>query len=152
MTYNALVPELSVSDFADSLRFYTTVLGFRIVYQRPEHQFAYLSYEGSQVMIEQAHGTWETGPLEHPYGRGVNFQIGVERIALLVAALRAEGHPLLVEPQERWYRRDDAEIGQRQFLVQDPDGYLLRFAESLGTRPPPDEGDKGDDAARRAHP
>jgi hypothetical protein len=24
--------------------------------------------------------------------------------------------------------------GQRQFLVQDPDGYLLRFAEPLGER------------------
>ncbi len=92
-------------------------------------------------MIEQAHGVWETGLLEHPYGRGVNFEMGVDQIAPLVEALRADGYPLMVEPQERWYRRDDTAIGQRQFLVMDPDGYLLRFAQSLGTRPvPADEG------------
>jgi catechol 2,3-dioxygenase-like lactoylglutathione lyase family enzyme len=141
MMYNPLVPELSVSDFAVSLRFYTVVLGFNIEYQRPEDQFAYLSYQGSQLMIEQAHGVWETGLLEHPYGRGVNFEMGVDQIAPLVEALRADGYPLMVEPQERWYRRDDTVIGQRQFLVMDPDGYLLRFAQSLGTRPvPADEG------------
>ena len=150
MTDNPLVPELSVSDFAVSLRFYTVVLGFRIAYQRPEDRFAYLSYQGSQVMIDQAHGTWETGPLEHPYGRGVNFEIGVDRIAPLIEALRADGYPLMVEPHERWYRRDNTAVGQRQFLVMDPDGYLLRFAQSLGTKPFPL--DEGDGAARSDHP
>jgi catechol 2,3-dioxygenase-like lactoylglutathione lyase family enzyme len=149
MMYNPLVPELSVSDFAVSLRFYTVVLGFNIAYQRPEDQFAYLSYQGSQIMIEQAHGVWETGPLEHPYGRGVNFEMGVDRIAPLVEALRADGYPLMVEPQERWYRRDDTAIGQRQFLVMDPDGYLLRFAQSLGTRSVPT--DEGVGGSRRDH-
>ncbi len=150
MIYNALVPELSVSDFAVSLRFYTGVLGFRIEYQRPEDRFAYLSYQGSQLMIEQAHGTWETGPLEHPYGRGVNFEIGVDRIAPLIEALRTDGYPLMVEPHERWYRRDDRAVGQQQFLVMDPNGYLLRFAQSLGTAPfLPHE---GDGAARNGHP
>jgi len=56
----------------------------------------------------------------------------------------------MVEPHERWYRRDNTAVGQRQFLVMDPDGYLLRFAQSLGTTPfPLDEGD-GD--ARSDHP
>ncbi len=150
MIYNALVPELSVSDFAVSLRFYTVVLGFRIEYQRPEDRFAYLSYQGSQIMIEQAHGTWETGPLEHPYGRGVNVEIGVERIAPLIEALRTDGYPLMVEPHERWYRRDDRVVGRQQFLVMDPDGYLLRFAQSLGTEPV--RLNEGDGAARHGHP
>jgi len=101
-------------------------------------------------MIEQAHGTWETGPLEHPYGRGVNFEMGVDRIAPLVEALRTDGYPLMVEPHERWYRRDNTAVGQRQFLVMDPDGYLLRFAQSLGTKPFPL--DEGDGAARSDHP
>jgi hypothetical protein len=29
---------------------------------------------------------------------------------------------------------DDVYVGQKQFLVQDPDGYLLRFGQELGTR------------------
>lgn len=37
--------------------------------------------------------------------------------------------------EERWYERDADAIGVRQFAVQDPDGYLLRFSQTLGVRP-----------------
>jgi lactoylglutathione lyase len=37
--------------------------------------------------------------------------------------------------EERWYRRDNIEIGVRQFAVQDPDGYLIRLSQSIGDRP-----------------
>ena len=34
-----------------------------------------------------------------------------------------------------WYQVSASdEEGQREFLIQDPDGYLLRFAEYLGRR------------------
>lgn len=132
---NPLVPELSVSDIGVSLQFYTALLGFQIEYQRPEDHFAYLSYQGSQVMIEQEHGVWQIAPLEHPYGRGINFQFLVDRIDPLVEALRVGGYPLMIEPDDQWYRRGDVLVGQREFLVRDPDGYLLRFAHGLGTRP-----------------
>ena len=36
----ALVPELEVSDFAKSLDFYVRVLGFSVLYDRPERPFA----------------------------------------------------------------------------------------------------------------
>ncbi|CAA9210552.1 MAG: hypothetical protein AVDCRST_MAG08-90 [uncultured Acetobacteraceae bacterium] len=60
----------------------------------------------------------------------------VERLAPILAALEETGWPLYEQPSEAWYRTGDCEGGQREFLVQDPDGYLLRFAEDLGTRPP----------------
>jgi hypothetical protein len=31
-------------------------------------------------------------------------------------------------------------VGNRQFVVADPDGYLLRFHEALGTRPAAEPG------------
>ena len=37
-----------------------------------------------------------------------------------------------MEIQENWYRADKVVIGQKEFLIMDPDGYLLRFAEHLG--------------------
>ena len=40
-----------------------------------------------------------------------------------------------MDVEEKWYRRDGFEVGNRQILVQDPDGYLLRFTEDLGERP-----------------
>ena len=36
--------------------------------------------------------------------------------------------------EEKWYRKNDKEVGHKQFLVQDPDGYLLRFFQDLGIR------------------
>ncbi len=32
------------------------------------------------------------------------------------------------------YRQDNKLLGNREFLVQDPDGYLLRFSEDLGVK------------------
>jgi lactoylglutathione lyase len=47
---------------------------------------------------------------------------------------------ILLPLEERWYRRGDVLLGQRQFVVQDPDGYLLRFCQDLGSRPAPRDG------------
>ena len=33
--------------------------------------------------------------------------------------------------EENWYRQDDKLLGNREFLIQDPDGYLLRFFEDI---------------------
>lgn len=131
-----LVPELEVSDLAASLRFWCGPLGFRVAYHRPENLFAYLERpEGAQVMLNQANGNWDTGPLDPPFGRGINFEIAVGSFAPILRALAAIGWPLFRPLQDAWYRVGDTEVGNRQFLVQDPDGYLLRFAEALGRRP-----------------
>jgi catechol 2,3-dioxygenase-like lactoylglutathione lyase family enzyme len=130
-----LVPELICADFARSLAFYTDVLGFAVRYARPEERFAYLEREGAELMIEQAVGrAFLAAPLEHPYGRGVNFQIAVGDVATLHARVIDAGCPLYLPLEEKWYRRGAEEVGNRQFIVPDPDGYLLRFFQSLGVR------------------
>jgi catechol 2,3-dioxygenase-like lactoylglutathione lyase family enzyme len=134
-----LVPELNCRDFARSFAFYCDVLGFKAAFQRPEHRFAYLEREGVELMLEELTDdpdfTWRTGTLEVPFGRGINFQIEVEDLDVLLKSLKQHGVALRREPWEAWYRADDLENGQRQFLVQDPDGYLLRFCQHLGERP-----------------
>ena len=134
-----LVPELNCRDFARSFAFYCDVLGFTPAYQRPEHRFAYLEREGVELMLEELTDdpdfTWWTGELEVPFGRGINFQIEVSDLDSLLQSLSRHGFKLRREPWEAWYRADDHENGQRQFLVQDPDGYLLRFCQDLGERP-----------------
>ena len=132
-----LVPELYCSNFERSLVFYVEVLGFTVRYARPEERFAYLDRDGAELMIEQPTEpwrTWSTGDLPPPFGRGVNLQIEVGDVAALRAAVLQAGHPLFLELEDRWYRCDDLFTGNRQFLVQDPDGYLLRFFQDLGTR------------------
>jgi len=131
-----LVPELCCSDFDRSLRFYTEVLGFRVLYARPEERFAYLEREGAELMIEQPTArAFVAGKLSYPYGRGMNLQIEVSDVESLYERARASGSKLYLELEERWYRRDDVLLGNRQFVVPDPDGYLLRFFEDIGQRP-----------------
>jgi catechol 2,3-dioxygenase-like lactoylglutathione lyase family enzyme len=133
--WNKIVPELIVRDFAASLRFYTELLGFTVRFTRTHPDFAYLELGEAQLMLE-AHdeGGWITAPLEPPLGRGLNLQIEVEQIAPMLERLRAVGVKLFKEPRESWYATGTHEEGQLEFLVQDPDGYLLRFVEILGSR------------------
>ncbi len=137
---NRLVPELDVSELAASLAFYVGVLGFRVLYERPEERFAYLGREGAELMLEEAAGPgrrFRTAPLERPFGRGVNLQIEVGDAAALHVKVLAGGFAPLIPLEERWYRRGAGQTGNRQFVVADPDGYLLRFFQDLGTRSAP---------------
>ncbi|MFF2498044.1 bleomycin resistance protein [Peribacillus sp. NPDC058075] len=131
---NTLVPELSVSDINKSLNFYLNILSFKLEYQRPEDKFAMLSLNDCQIMIEEINGYWQTGELSYPFGRGINFQITVSDINELYKSLRKHQYPIKMEIQENWYRADTKLRGQKEFLIMDPDGYLLRFVQSLGER------------------
>ena len=131
MRARALIPELQVTDLAGSLAFYTGVLGFRVAYAREEERFAMLEREDAALMLEETAGPGRritARPLERPFGRGINFQILVSDADALAAAVQAAGHPLLIALEERSYRVGDGQVVQRQFVVADPDGYLLRFA------------------------
>ena len=132
-----LVPELLISDLDKSLDFWCRLCGFAVLYHRFHEGFAYISRGTAHVMLEQAGvgRNWITGPLERPLGRGVNFQVSVPSVEPLVDALGAGGWPLFVQPETRWYRSGEHEAGVTQFLVADPDGYLIRFQASVGQRP-----------------
>ena len=135
MNFKTLVPELTVSDLATSLQFYQQ-LGFKLEYQRSNEGFAFVSLGGAQMMLEQFHESgWNTGILERPYGRGVNFQIEVREITPLLTALEKMAYGLYREAKETWRLVGTELIGEAEFLVQDPDGYLLRFSQYVGSRP-----------------
>lgn len=132
-----LVPELYVTDLATSQRFWCDLLGFRAQYVRLSEGFAYLVLGEAHLMLDQAGAgrTWITAALEPPLGRGVNFQLAVPDLKPVLGRLNAAGWPLFRGQEERWYRTGAKETGVRQFLVQDPDGYLVRPQEPLGSRP-----------------
>jgi catechol 2,3-dioxygenase-like lactoylglutathione lyase family enzyme len=134
---NPIVPELIVTGLTASLDFWVTQLGFDIAYQRSEEGFAYLDLQGAQIMLEQYEpdaGQWLIAPLEKPLGRGINLQIDVPAVAPVLQRLAAIGWPLFREVEDAWYRAGEVEAGQRQFIVQDPDGYLVRLVQRLGER------------------
>ena len=138
MPKNGLVPELMVSSLDRSLRFYRDLAGFRVEYARPENGFVYLSFFGSELMLEEdrdEESPWIVEPRDYPRGRGLNLSIDCPDARELAARLEQNGICLRKPVEECWYRAERILHGQLNFLVMDPDGYLLRFSESLGTRP-----------------
>ena len=131
-----LVPELYVSNLEKTLSFYVGILGFNILYQREEEKFAYLQRENAKIMFEQIgfSRAWITSTLQHPFGRGINFQIETSNVDDLYRIVKENNITLFLGLEEKWYRKDNEFVGNRQFLVQDPDGYLLRFYQDLGSR------------------
>lgn len=123
MQFNSLIPELSVSNFDNSIKFYRDIVGFSLEFERPENKFAFLSIEGSQIMIEQQNGQWDTGLLEYPYGRGINFAIKISSLAGIIESLQANNYPIKLGPKENWYRQGEELLGNKEILVLDPDGY-----------------------------
>lgn len=135
MEWRSLVPELVVSDFGKSLEFYVSILGFTTMYSRANPSFAYLELEGSQIMIEERQEDgWLRDELVHPFGRGINLQIECSDVAALRQRIREARMEVVVEVHDAHYDAAGVMIGQRQFLVTDPDGYLLRFCQVLGDR------------------
>ena len=138
----ALTPELACSDFDESLKFYTEVLGFAVQYMRPEDGFAMLERQGSRIMLDRINPasvtetdrTWFAGPMEKPFGRGINLQMATTNVDDLYQHVQKSGAHIFLPMEEKWYRADDKELGNRQFIVLDPDGYLLRFFQDLGER------------------
>lgn len=132
-----ITPELDVSNLIQSLNFYTQIIGFQITFERSEEKFAFLDLDGAALMLEEAAGPgrrFRTAPLERPYGRGMNLQIEVADVDSIHARVVAAGAEIVLPLEEKWYRKDQAELGNRQFVVADPDGYLLRFFTDLGAR------------------
>ncbi|HET7256701.1 MAG TPA: VOC family protein [Xanthobacteraceae bacterium] len=140
MSSAKLVPELLVSNHAVSRDFYVRLIGFRVRYERPAEKFSYLDLGGAELMIEQETDFWTTAPRERPYGRGINLQIEVDALDPILSRLREAGIALFRPVEEAWYRSGDTYSGNRQFLVQDPDGYLLRIFEDLGEQAAPSGG------------
>ncbi|CCG88548.1 bleomycin resistance protein [Erwinia piriflorinigrans] len=134
--WNRMVPELTVSDLPASLHFYTEVLGFTVIIRRHQPEFAYIALGEAQLMLEAYHDQgWNTAELTRPFGRGVNFQIEIDDVNPVLASLQDRHIPLYRQLRDNFYHIGTAEVCQREFLVQDPDGYLLRFSQYIESPP-----------------
>ena len=70
-----------------------------------------------------------------PFGRGAVIQIYVKDAAAMAAAITTANIPFYVALRDKWRDWGDRMGGQREFLVQDPDGYLVMVFQRIGTRP-----------------
>lgn len=135
LEFNKNIPELSVTNLENSLTFYKTA-GFKLEYNRPENKFAFISLGEVQFMLQELSNNdkWNLSPLNYPFGNGINFQLEVENINITYNNLKKHNYKITFEIEENWYRQNDKLLGNKEFLIQDPDGYLLRFSQDLGEK------------------
>lgn len=128
MKFNKLIPELTVFNIEQTRDFYLNILGFKLEYERIEDSFIFISFENSQFMFEQLHDDgWNIGELKYPLGRGINFSIEVKDIDSLYYKVTSHNVTIFRELMINNYKQGDKIIEQKEFLLQDPNGYLLRF-------------------------
>ena len=133
--FNKNIPELSVTNLKNSLNFYKSA-GFKVEYERPENKFAFISLGDVQFMLQELsdNDKWNLAPLTFPFGNGINFQIEVSDLSTIYDCLKSANYPIAFDVEENWYRNNNKLLGCKEFLVQDPDGYLFRFSQDLGSK------------------
>ena len=134
MKWNQMIPEFDVFNLDETLHFYVDLIGFKVAYDRPEDKFAFLELEDVQFMVQEIDKEnlkWDTGELKYPLGIGINFQIDVKNIDEIYNRLKEDNYKIFVEMEDHYYRKDDEMLGEREFLVQDPNGFVLRFAQDI---------------------
>ena len=128
MKFNSLIPELSVTDIEKSKEFYLN-LGFKIMYERKEDKFCFLYLEDNQIMIEEINNNWNVGEMKYPFGNGINISMTVSDIDSFYESIISKKIVLFRKIKTSKYRVDDIIYEDKEFLLQDPDGYLLRFTD-----------------------
>ncbi len=124
--FNSLIPELSVSNIKKSKEFYQK-LGFQIVYERPQNKFCFLQLEKNQIMIEEINNNWQVGELNYPFGNGINISMSLSNIVDYYNKLKNNNISFFRPLKISEYEVAGQIYQDSEFLLQDPDGYLIRF-------------------------
>jgi len=133
-----LTPNMAVEDVAQSVRFYTEVLGFELKMCVDENRqpadtlpenmacvWANVMHGNVGVMFQQKESFGEDIGVEvDSTGASVSFYIEVEDAEALYETLK-EKVSIQKELGTTWY-------GAKEFYIKDPDGYILGFS-SVGT-------------------
>jgi catechol 2,3-dioxygenase-like lactoylglutathione lyase family enzyme len=121
-----LTPNLIVSDVERSVAFYRDVLGFTVAVTVPDaspYVFAVVQSGQVEVFLNAPGPAVEEYPAfkDQPIGGTLTLFMEVVDVARAYAELK--GRVKVVMPIEhKWY-------GSTEFAFEDPDGYLITFAE-----------------------
>lgn len=132
MTLTDVVPNLIVSDIDTSTAFYRDVLGFEVVTTVPDqapHVFVWLKRDGVGVFLNAAAGVGDDLPelSRRAIGGTATLFVTVEAASAsegVDALLQAVGQKakVVMPIKDQFY-------GMREFAIEDPDGYVIIFAQ-----------------------
>ena len=130
--FKKLTPNLLVADVERSLKFYVDVLGFSrgmTVPEQPPLVFGSVVSGNVEIFFNEK----ETGAKEYtgfsgkPIGATGTMFIELEQIEALHGRLKSLV-PIVKPLVTQWY-------GVKEFVIADPDGYLITFAERVAADP-----------------
>ncbi|MEO5896398.1 MAG: VOC family protein [Vicinamibacterales bacterium] len=135
MKLTDVTPNLIVAEIARSMAFYQEVLGFAVVTTVPDASpfvFAWMQRDGVNVFLNSIQGMAGdlAGLAARPIGGTATMFFAVERDAVAGGIdeffAQVSGRAEIVMPLK------DQFYGMREFGVEDPDGYIILFAQRIG--------------------
>lgn len=80
-------------------------------------------------MLQQIFDTdkWNISTLSYPFGNGINFQLEVDNFDEIYNNFKNANYKITFDIEENWYRQDSNLLWNKEFLIQDLDGYLLKI-------------------------
>lgn len=123
---NKLTPNLIVADVGRSLAFYRDVLGFSVettVPDAPPYVFAIMRSGAVEVFLNAPEPAIAEYPAfkDRPIGGTLTLFIDVTGVREAHAAVK-DRVKVVMPLEKKWY-------GVTEFVFEDPDGYLITFAE-----------------------
>jgi uncharacterized glyoxalase superfamily protein PhnB len=134
-TFKKLTPNLIVEDVERSLTFYTNVLGFTRGITVPEQApfvFASVVSSGVEIFFNEKQTAAKEFPMlaAQPIGTSGTMYLEVESGTIERLHERLKPVVTIVMPfVTQWY-------GVKEFVIADPDGYLITLAERVAADSP----------------
>jgi uncharacterized glyoxalase superfamily protein PhnB len=123
------VPVFLVGDIAATMKWYSARLGFdaRAVPESPPHDFCILKRDDVKLFLQQLDGYRKPDVYDQREGGVWNVYLQTDDVRELFQALSQLEDVTIIEPLSR------QPYGQTEFVVRDPNGYTLVFAERDST-------------------
>ena len=122
MAVKSLSPQLRTTDMAQSIAFYTEILGFSVAF-RYQDFYAGISAGGQVFHLKLVdHPDPSIAYVEH--GDHLHLYFEVDDLAQRAEALRSKGVTLLRKPH-------DTAWGTRELVIRDNQGHTLYFGQSV---------------------
>ena len=129
MKFKKLTPNLVVRNVEASLTFYRNVLGFQpgfTVPDAPPYVFGSVTSDGVEIFFNDQKAVAEDYPAlgAKPIGGSLTLFIEVEEFEDLFQRVQQHGAKITMPMKDQFY-------GMREFAFEDPEGWVVTFAERI---------------------
>ncbi len=128
MNHSKLTPNLIVSDVAASMQFYCDVLGFTRGFTVPDEKpyvFGSVTHGSIEIFFNERQSVAAELPeLGKGTGGALTLFIETEDLEAMYQRAKQAGAPIVMEPKDQFY-------GMREFILRDPEGWLVQFAMKI---------------------